>query len=64
MGGPKNLMDSEVTIGLLKKKKHIITADPEETEVLVVNTCSFIEDSREETIDTVLKIHSLVRNRS
>jgi ribosomal protein S12 methylthiotransferase len=41
-------------IGLLKKKGHTITADPKEAEILVVNTCSFIEASRKESIDTIL----------
>jgi ribosomal protein S12 methylthiotransferase len=54
LGCPKNLVDSEVMIGLLKKKGHTITADPEEAEILVVNTCSFIEASKKESIDTIL----------
>jgi ribosomal protein S12 methylthiotransferase len=54
LGCPKNLVDSEVMIGLLKKKGHTITADPEEAEILVVNTCSFIEAAKKESIDTIL----------
>lgn len=54
LGCPKNLVDSEVMIGLLKKKGHTITADPQNAEILVVNTCSFIEASKRESIDTIL----------
>ena len=59
LGCPKNLVDSEVMIGLLKKKGHTITADPAEAEILVVNTCSFIESSRKESIDTILEAAQL-----
>ena len=54
LGCPKNLVDSEVMIGILKKEGHTITPDPKEAEILVVNTCSFIEASRKESIDTIL----------
>ena len=54
LGCPKNLVDSEVMIGLLEKKGHVITADPKEAEILVVNTCSFIEASKKESIDAIL----------
>jgi ribosomal protein S12 methylthiotransferase len=55
LGCPKNLVDSEVMIGLLEKQGHTITADPGEAEILVVNTCSFIEASKKESIDTILE---------
>ncbi len=55
LGCPKNLVDSEVMIGLLQKRGHTITADPKEAEVLVVNTCSFIESSKKESIDAILE---------
>ena len=54
LGCPKNLVDSEVMIGLLKKNGHIITADSKKAEILIVNTCSFIEASRKESIDAIL----------
>jgi ribosomal protein S12 methylthiotransferase len=54
LGCPKNLVDSEVMIGLLQAKGHVLTADPAEAEVLVVNTCSFIADSKTESIETIL----------
>lgn len=54
LGCPKNLVDSEVMIGLLQKHGHVLTTDIKDAEVIVVNTCSFIEDARKEAIDTIL----------
>ena len=54
LGCPKNLVDSEVMIGLLQANGHVLTADPEDADVLVVNTCSFIEGSKRESIETIL----------
>jgi ribosomal protein S12 methylthiotransferase len=54
LGCPKNLVDSEVMIGLLQAQDHVLTSDPQEADVLVVNTCSFIEGSRKESIETIL----------
>ena len=54
LGCPKNLVDSEVMIGLLQAKGHVLTANPSDADILVINTCSFIEDSRKESIDTIL----------
>jgi ribosomal protein S12 methylthiotransferase len=54
LGCPKNLVDSEVMIGLLQARGHILTADPANADVLIVNTCCFIEDSRKESIETIL----------
>ena len=54
LGCPKNLVDSEVMIGLLQARGHVLTADPRDAEVLIVNTCSFIEAARKESIDTIL----------
>jgi ribosomal protein S12 methylthiotransferase len=55
LGCPKNLVDSEVMLGLLQKEGHTLTADTAEAEILVVNTCSFIEGSRKESIETILE---------
>ncbi len=41
-------------IGLLQARGHVLTADPSEADILVINTCSFIEDSRKESIETIL----------
>jgi ribosomal protein S12 methylthiotransferase len=54
LGCPKNLVDSEVMIGLLQAQGHVLTADPADAEILVINTCSFIGDSKKESIDTIL----------
>ncbi len=54
LGCPKNLVDSEVMIGLLQEQGHVLTSDPAEAEVLIVNTCSFIGDSKRESIETIL----------
>lgn len=54
LGCPKNLVDSEVMIGLLQAKGHVLTATPSDADVLIVNTCCFIEDSRKESIETIL----------
>jgi ribosomal protein S12 methylthiotransferase len=54
LGCPKNLVDSEVMIGLLQAKGHILTADPKDADILIVNTCSFIEGAKKESIETIL----------
>jgi ribosomal protein S12 methylthiotransferase len=64
LGCPKNLVDSEVMIGLLQAQGHVLTADPAEAEVLVVNTCSFIADSKKESIETILAAAQLKNSGS
>jgi ribosomal protein S12 methylthiotransferase len=64
LGCPKNLVDSEVMIGLLQAQGHVLTADPAEAEVLIVNTCSFIGDSKKESIDTILAAAQLKNSGS
>jgi ribosomal protein S12 methylthiotransferase len=59
LGCPKNLVDTEVMLGLLQKEGHTITADKSEAEVIVVNTCSFIESSKKESIETILEAAEL-----
>jgi len=54
LGCPKNLVDSEVMIGHLQKDGHTLTADRSGAEVIIVNTCSFIDGSKRESIETVL----------
>ena len=55
LGCPKNLVDSEVMMGLLEARGHELTQVPEEADALVVNTCSFIEPAKQESIDTILE---------
>ena len=54
LGCPKNLVDSEVMMGLLEARGHELTRDPEQAEALVVNTCSFIEPAQQESVDAIL----------
>ena len=56
LGCPKNQVDSEVMLGVLVRRGHELVLDPEAADVLVVNTCSFIEPAKEESIDTVLEL--------
>lgn len=56
LGCPKNLVDSEVTLGLLAKEGHSLTTDPSKADVIIVNTCSFIKDASQEAIETILKL--------
>src|ERR1700735_3472399 len=56
LGCPKNLVDSEVMMGLLDRAGARLTARPEEADVLVVNTCSFIDTAKQESVDTILEM--------
>jgi ribosomal protein S12 methylthiotransferase len=55
LGCPKNLVDSEVMMGQLKQKGFEITADAEDAETVVVNTCGFIDSAKQESIDAILE---------
>ncbi len=59
MGCPKNLVDSEVMLGMAEKDGHEITADATDADVLVVNTCAFIDRAKTESIDTILEMAAL-----
>jgi ribosomal protein S12 methylthiotransferase len=56
LGCPKNLVDSEVMMGLLDRAGARLTVRPEDAEVLVVNTCSFIDTAKQESVDTILEM--------
>lgn len=56
LGCPKNLVDSEVILGLLSKEGYLLTTDPLRAEVLIVNTCSFIEDATKEAIENIIQL--------
>ena len=56
LGCDKNLVDSEVMLGLLGKKGFSFTDDETEAEVIVINTCCFINDAKEESINTILEM--------
>lgn len=59
LGCDKNLVDSEVMLGLLNKAGHQITNDETEAEVVVINTCAFISDAKEESINTIIEMGQL-----
>ena len=56
LGCPKNLVDSEIMLGSLKQQGYEATDNPEEAQAIIVNTCSFIEDSRRESVQTILEM--------
>lgn len=56
LGCDKNLVDSEVMLGLLAKKGYGFTDDETEADIIVVNTCCFIGDAKEESINTILEM--------
>ena len=56
LGCPKNLVDSEIMLGLAERAGHSLTPDASDADVLVVNTCAFIESARQESIDTILEM--------
>ncbi len=56
LGCPKNLVDSEVMMGMLASSGAQITARAEEADVIVVNTCSFIDTAKQESVDTILQM--------
>ena len=56
LGCPKNLVDSEVMMGVLARNGYEFTPLPEEADVIVVNTCSFIAPAQKESIDTILEM--------
>ena len=59
LGCPKNLVDSEVMLGLAQQSGHELTRDAADADVLVVNTCAFIDKAKQESIDTILEMAEL-----
>ena len=58
LGCPKNLVDSEVMLGIIEKYHIEITNDPADAEIIIVNTCGFIESAKQESIETILSMAS------
>jgi ribosomal protein S12 methylthiotransferase len=56
LGCPKNLVDSEVMLGLAQQAGHELTQDASQADVLVVNTCAFIDSAKQESINTILEM--------
>src|SRR5512133_2944288 len=59
LGCPKNLVDSEVMLGLAQQSGHQLTRDAADADVLIVNTCAFIDKAKQESIDTILEMAEL-----
>ena len=62
LGCPKNLADSELMLGALVNAGFEITLDPEEAQVLVVNTCAFIESAKKESLDAIMEAAEIKRH--
>jgi ribosomal protein S12 methylthiotransferase len=63
LGCAKNLVDSEILVGGLKKEKFQMVNNPEESDVIIVNTCGFLDTAREESVDTILECGEIKKNR-
>lgn len=56
LGCPKNLVDAEVMLGYLAQKGYEVTTDERDADIIIVNTCSFIKEAKQESIDTILDL--------
>ena len=64
LGCSKNLIDTEMTIGLFKEHQFEIVNDTEEAEIIVINTCGFIESAKQEAINTILEMAEYKKKRT
>ena len=64
LGCAKNLVDSEILLGGLQQTDVSITANPEEADTIVVNTCGFLDIAREESVDTILQVAEMKKTGS
>src|SRR5260221_7020131 len=62
LGCPKNLVDTEVMMGQLTSSGHELTPHPSDADVIVVNTCSFIDPAKQESVDTILEMAEYKKN--
>ena len=62
LGCDKNLVDTEMMLGMLAEKGHTFTDDEAEAEAAVINTCCFIGDAKEESINTILEMAELKKS--
>src|SRR5215203_3203072 len=62
LGCPKNLVDGEVMLGIARDAGHELTSDAAAADVLVVNTCAFIDKARQESIDAILEMAEHKKN--
>jgi len=63
LGCARNLVDSELMIGLLKSEGASIVEDAELSDIVIINTCAFIEDAKREAVDTILKAVNLKKEK-
>lgn len=63
LGCSKNLIDTEMGISLFKDHKFEIVNDPKEAEIIVINTCGFIQSAKEEAINTILEMAEYKKNK-
>ena len=63
LGCSKNLIDTEVTVGLFKDHHYVIVNDPAKADIIVVNTCGFIDSAKEEAINTILEMAEYKKQR-
>ena len=56
LGCNKNRVDTETALGLLKEKGFLLTDDPAKADILLVNTCGFIDPAKEESVNTILEM--------
>ena len=63
LGCPKNLIDSETMLGLVKKDGFTLSDDPHDAEIVIVNTCGFINNAKEESIDKIIELVYLKNNK-
>ena len=59
----KNLIDTEIAIGHFKNNEYEIESNPEKAEIIVINTCGFIESAKEEAINTILEMAEYKKKR-
>ncbi|PIU00224.1 MAG: 30S ribosomal protein S12 methylthiotransferase RimO [Bdellovibrionales bacterium CG10_big_fil_rev_8_21_14_0_10_45_34] len=62
LGCPKNLVDTEIMLGSLSRQNYSVTENPGEADTIIVNTCGFIDESKRESISTVLEMGELKKN--
>ncbi len=63
LGCPKTLVDSEVILGKLQDARYRLVNDPESSDVVLLNTCGFIKDAKQESIDAILKLIDLKKRK-
>ena len=64
LGCPKNQVDGEIMLNMLREGGYEICADENECDAIIVNTCGFIEDAKKEAIENILELGELKKNGS